>query len=250
MEGRTQSHGPFLLDDMHSSNLLFPISAWDGLSLGPTDDAVYADVHLGTNEDAFDNALSTYTSPIDSNTYNFDETFTPDNSFDSSLLLNWGLLTMPKLTRNLCATGTALDSSNQREPSESATAQTISSTPMTQLPSWTLNSQTFEVIPNENAPEQPASITNTQRRKTKMKPGTRPCDLKRQKRKEDRPEKCHICQKGHQWRRDLERHYCTHHPDEAAKMGLSMSRPMCRHCGQDFARRDHLTRHLRRKHGG
>jgi hypothetical protein len=163
---------------MHSSNLLFPISAWDGLSLGPTDDAVYADVHLGTNEDAFDNALSTYTSPIDSNTYNFDETFTPDNSFDSSLLLNWGLLTMPKLTRNLCATGTALDSSNQREPSESATAQTISSTPMTQLPSWTLNSQTFEVIPNENALEQPASITNTQRRKTKMKPGTRPCDLK------------------------------------------------------------------------
>ncbi|CAF3450861.1 unnamed protein product [Fusarium graminearum] len=119
----------------------------------------------------------------------------------------------------------------------------------THVSSDMLSPQTHEVPPTQCTPERPANVGNTPKR-TKMKHGTRPCDLKRQKRKVDKPEKCHVCQKGHQWRRDLERHYCTHHPNEAAGMGFFMSMPVCRYCGQDFARRDHLTRHLRRKHGG
>jgi uncharacterized Zn-finger protein len=73
---------------------------------------------------------------------------------------------------------------------------------------------------------------------------------RRAKRKVDKPEICLICQKGHQWRRELNRHYRTNHPVEAEKMGISMARPVCRYCGKDFARRDHLKRHLKRKHGG
>lgn len=70
------------------------------------------------------------------------------------------------------------------------------------------------------------------------------------RRKIDKPEICVFCQKGHQGKRELKRHYRAKHPVEAEKMGISMARPVCSYCGMDFARRDHRTRHLKNKHGG
>jgi hypothetical protein len=219
--------------------------SWNDFSLSPADDALFADVYLGTDQYEFNKC----TFPIDPSTSHIDRTFVHENYLTDISLTSWDFLTMqpPPTTNPSIATLASRDSG---EPSECVDNQTSSPRSINLVSPSMLSSRTHEVPPTQNAPERPAGVPNTPTRRTKMKPGTRPCDLKRQKRKENKPEKCHICQKGHQWRRDLERHYCTQHPDEAAKMGLSMSRPVCRHCGQDFARRDHLTRHLRRKHGG
>lgn len=227
----------FLSDVMFDPDIDTSSVPWSDLSLSPTEDALFADVYLGMGEDA----LTSFTS--------------------------WDFLTMqpPPTTNPPTATFASPDNG---ESSECIETQASLPRLQTHVSSDMLSPQTHEVPPTQCTPERPANVGNTPKR-TKMKHGTRPCDLKlvntssalpilhssnidhrRQKRKVDKPEKCHVCQKGHQWRRDLERHYCTHHPNEAAGMGFFISMPVCRYCGQDFARRDHLTRHLRRKHGG
>lgn len=215
-----------------------------------TNDAAFADVHQETTfADTVDsvntNSFSIYSDHINPTLHNTQEIPAVDTTYLDILPMNWDFMTMSTdpITTTLSGSITTTEQSNY------STTYTSSSSPMTRdSPTGLSLSQISAPLSAKNAEN--ASSTSTRRRRTRMEPGTRPCDLKRQKRKEDKPEKCHICGKGHQWNRDLQRHYWSNHPDEAFKMGLRRSEHKCRHCGKYFARRDHLKRHLKRKHGG
>lgn len=72
---------------------------------------------------------------------------------------------------------------------------------------------------------------------------------RRQLRKIIKPETCPVCGRGHAQLRERDRHIVTHHFEEAVRMGLNTERPTCQICDQDFRRKDHLTRHMKRRHG-
>ena len=72
---------------------------------------------------------------------------------------------------------------------------------------------------------------------------------RRQLRKLIKPETCPVCGKGHAQIRERDRHIVTQHYDEAVRMGLNIDRPQCHLCDQTFRRKDHLTRHMKRRHG-
>lgn len=215
-----------------------------------TNDAAFADVHQETTfadtvNSVNTNSFNIYSDHINPTSHNTQELLALDTTYLDILPMNWDFMAMPTdpITTALAGSITTTEQSNY------STTYTSSSSPMAQSSPVALSqSRISDRLWTKSAEN--ASSTTTRRRRTMTQPGTRPCDLKRQKRKEDKPEKCHICGKGHQWNRDLERHYWSNHPVEAAKMGLSRSEPKCRHCGKDFARRDHLKRHLKRKHGG
>jgi hypothetical protein len=72
---------------------------------------------------------------------------------------------------------------------------------------------------------------------------------RRQLRKLIKPETCPVCGKGHAQIRERDRHIITQHYDEAVRMGLNVNRAECSLCDQTFRRKDHLTRHMKRRHG-
>jgi hypothetical protein len=225
---------------------------WNHLSLNPpycTNGAEIAGVPLGfdTNTNNY-TLLNTYPYPINQGFYNPNELFAPEHTYIDTLPVDWDFMMLPTLIEGPSST-TLTGSNTTTEPPDYTSTYTTSSASMAHSPAEPEPLQVSDHAPEQTVDDKGASTTNT-RRRTKMKPGTRPCDLKRAKRKVDKPEICLICQKGHQWRRELNRHYRTNHPVEAEKMGISMARPVCRYCGKDFARRDHLKRHLKRKHGG
>ncbi|KAF5626576.1 zinc finger MSN2 [Fusarium sp. NRRL 52700] len=184
-----------------------------------TNDAAFADVHQETTfADAVDsvntNSFNIYSDHINPILHNAQELPAVDTTYLDILPVDWDFMTMPTDPNTTALAG----SITTTEQSNYSTTYTSSSSPTTQSSPTGLSQSK---VPNPWKDAKSASTTTTRRRRTKMEPGTRPCDLKRQKRKEDKPEKCHICEKGHQWKRDLERHYQSNHPDEAAKMGLS-----------------------------
>ncbi|KXX75854.1 Zinc finger and BTB domain-containing protein 7C [Madurella mycetomatis] len=71
---------------------------------------------------------------------------------------------------------------------------------------------------------------------------------KRERRRLEKPEKCTICNKGHQYKADLKKHIVAKHRDMAPLFELSTERNFCKWCPKSFARKDHLLRHLTRKH--
>ncbi|KAF5264207.1 hypothetical protein FOXYS1_5027 [Fusarium oxysporum] len=186
-----------------------------------TNDAAFADVHQETTfSDTVDsinpNSFDIYSDHINPILNNTQELPALDTTYFDILLMNWDFMAMPTDP----ITTTHYGSITTTEQSNCSTTYTSSSSPMTESsPIGLSQSQVSDPLSTKDAEN--ASSTIARRRRTKMEPGTRPCDLKRQKRREDKPEKCHICGKGHPWKRDLERHYWSNHPDEAAKMGLS-----------------------------
>jgi transposase-like protein len=99
----------------------------------------------------------------------------------------------------------------------------------------------------QQSPTQPAPKNNDCRPSAMQ---DRPRDIRtREWRKIIKPEECPACPKGHTYREDLNRHILVHHRHLAAEYGLSTERPVCKWCNESFARKDHLTRHLRRRHG-
>ncbi|KAL2258474.1 hypothetical protein VTK26DRAFT_8208 [Humicola hyalothermophila] len=72
-----------------------------------------------------------------------------------------------------------------------------------------------------------------------------------QRRKRERPERCRECGKGHTHVADLNKHIASNHPEKAGQYGVSTERHLCVWCPvpRSFARRDHLLRHLTRRHG-
>lgn len=252
MEGWTPIDDAFVVSETMNLDSDMTSDDWNNLSRNPpycANDAEIADVPLGfdTNTDQY-SLPDTYTHPIDQSFYNLNELFALEHTCIDTLPVDWDFMMLPTLIEGPCST-TLNGSNTTAEPADYTSAYTTSSTSMAHSPTEPEPLQVPDHAPEQTVDDKGASTTNT-RRRTKMKPGTRPCDLKRAKRKVDKPEICLICQKGHQWRRELNRHYRTNHPGEADKMGISMARPVCRYCGKDFARRDHLTRHLKRKHGG
>ncbi|KAK3400370.1 hypothetical protein B0T20DRAFT_182864 [Sordaria brevicollis] len=102
------------------------------------------------------------------------------------------------------------------------------------------NAQTHSVMSYQQAQNAPAS--NYQSRHS-------PKLSARRRRRKVKPEECPICGKGHAYKAELDRHMIAQHKDQAEQHDLSVERFLCPHCPQDFARKDHLTRHLQRKHG-
>ncbi|KAF5539901.1 zinc finger MSN2 [Fusarium mexicanum] len=190
-----------------------------------TNDAAFADVHQETTfADTVDsvntNSFNIYSDHINPTLHNTQELPAADTTYLYILPMNWDFMT----TSTDPITTTLAGSITTTEQSNYSTTYTSSSSPITRdSPTGLSLSQISAPLSAKNAENAPS--TSTRRRRTRMEPGTRPCDLKRQKRKEDKPEKCHICGKGHQWNRDLERHYWSNHGDEAVKMGLRRSEP-------------------------
>jgi hypothetical protein len=96
--------------------------------------------------------------------------------------------------------------------------------------------------PSSANPSPPSSHQPTDRKPSSTGP-------KRQLRKLIKPETCPVCGKGHAQLRERDRHIITQHYDEAVRMGLNVDRPQCSLCDQTFRRKDHLTRHMKRRHG-
>ncbi|PKK50287.1 hypothetical protein CI102_6846 [Trichoderma harzianum] len=96
-----------------------------------------------------------------------------------------------------------------------------------------------------NPPRNPTDVQKPRRRKRKDLEM-----LKRDERKLSKPEKCHICGLGHDWKRDLDRHMVSNHRKEAERMGLDVLKVSCKFCGLEFdsIRRDRLRRHMKRIH--
>lgn len=66
----------------------------------------------------------------------------------------------------------------------------------------------------------------------------------RQLRQQDKPEKCPICSKGHPYRRELIEHINVYHSDDASRLGVKKTRPVCQYCKKSFARKCNRKRHL------
>ncbi|PTD11987.1 hypothetical protein FCULG_00004780 [Fusarium culmorum] len=165
----------FLSDVMLDPDIDTSSVPWSDLSLSPTEDALFADVYLGMDEDA----LNVCTFSTDPNTFNLDSTFVHENSFIDTSFTSWDFLTMqpPPTTNPSTATFASPDNG---ESSECIETQASLPRLQTHVSSDMLSPQTHEVPPTQSAPERPANVGNTPKR-TKMKHGTRPCDLKSEK---------------------------------------------------------------------
>ncbi|KAI8713397.1 C2H2-type domain-containing protein [Fusarium sp. LHS14.1] len=95
----------------------------------------------------------------------------------------------------------------------------------------------------------PPKKKRQQRRRTKANPGNRACDKKRRDRKNNKNVQCMFCPKLVSDNRDRKRHYRAKHREEAIEMGIDMRRFPCEYCSEDFARGDHVTRHMETQHG-
>ncbi|KAL6920850.1 hypothetical protein FSHL1_004827 [Fusarium sambucinum] len=166
---RRESCDLFLSNVMFDPDIDIPSVSWSGFSLSPADDALFADVYLGTDEDSF----SMCTFSTDLSTFNFDRTFVHENYLPDISLTSWDFLTMqPPLTTN--PSTESLTSPDNGEPPECVETQTSSLRPMTQVSLGMLSPRMHEVLPTQNTPERPAGIPNTPSGRTKMKHGTRP----------------------------------------------------------------------------
>jgi uncharacterized Zn-finger protein len=78
----------------------------------------------------------------------------------------------------------------------------------------------------------------------------KPPDLTARKwRLQIRPEKCPVCNKGHTFKTELNKHIASCHRDVAANFGVSTEPYVCELCHQKCTRKDRLVRHMKNKHG-
>jgi hypothetical protein len=89
-------------------------------------------------------------------------------------------------------------------------------------------------------------IMQQRRRNNKKNPES----LQRNQRKRNKPEKCHMCGKGHAYKRDLNRHMVSNHKAEAERLGLDVSKIECKICKKVFdrIRSDRLLKHMKKIH--
>lgn len=171
MEVQTQSHDISFENDLISVGLhLSSVSDID-LWMSPTDDAFSADVHLDTSEDVSDNSLYDI---YPFSTHSTDEIFTYENISTGTLVMNSDVHTLSTPITNPSDTAW-LDLGNS-ETSQDTTTHRLLPLPILQDSLESLDRQAHEALQDLSVPEQPARVT--QKRRTKAKPGTRPCDLK------------------------------------------------------------------------
>lgn len=74
---------------------------------------------------------------------------------------------------------------------------------------------------------------------------------RKENRKTEKPAKCEKCGRGFAWQRDLDRHVDVHKRSRATHLQLHVDKVPCEiaSCTKTFARKDHMQRHLRNKHG-
>ncbi|RYP34222.1 hypothetical protein DL767_004345 [Monosporascus sp. MG133] len=106
----------------------------------------------------------------------------------------------------------------------------------------------------------PEQTKPTRRRKKSAQPCScdvcnekfpRPREMRRHMRKHEKPLRCQRCPASKAEKRDLLRHYRVNHPGYAwNKLGLRPEQFRCPLCLKTFTRKDNLTRHMRRYHGG
>lgn len=153
---------------------------WDNLSLSLpdcTNDAETADVLSGFNTNTNNNSLpDTYTHPINQSFLNPNELFALEYTDIETSSVGWDFMMLPPLIDSLSST-TLTGSNTTTEPSDYTSTYTTSSTSMAHSPTGPEPLQVSGNAPEQTIDDKAASSTNT-RRRTKMKPGTRPCDLK------------------------------------------------------------------------
>ncbi|KAF5705609.1 zinc finger MSN2 [Fusarium mundagurra] len=143
-----------------------------------TNDAAFADVHqetpfANTVNSVNTNSFNIYSDHINPALHNTQELPALDTPYLDILPMNWDFMAMPTdpITTTLTSSITTTEQSNY------STTYTSSSSPRTQSsPTGLPQSQASNPLSTKDAEN--ASSTSTRRRRTKMEPGTRPCDLK------------------------------------------------------------------------
>lgn len=153
---------------------------WDNLSLSLpdcTNDAETADVLSGFNTDTNNyNLPDTYTQTINQSFYNPNDLFTLEHTNIDTSPVDWDFMMLSSLNEGPSST-TLAGSNTITEPSDYISTYTTSPTSMAHSPTGPEPLQVSGNALEQTIDDKVASSTNT-RRRTKMKPGTRPCDLK------------------------------------------------------------------------
>ncbi|KAF4456314.1 Zinc finger protein MSN2 [Fusarium austroafricanum] len=180
MEGWPQIDDLLFASGTLDSNPELTSDDWNSLPLNTsyhTNDAAFADVHLGTYTDTNNtNLFDTYTYPINPNLYDLDELPALDYTYPDISPINWDFMMPTTMDDPPTSITTMASSCNTTEPSDYAPTYITSPTSMAQSPTGLSQPQVSEKL-TENDADKTAS-TKTRRRRTKMKAGTRPCDLK------------------------------------------------------------------------
>ncbi|KAH6998903.1 hypothetical protein BKA56DRAFT_665436 [Ilyonectria sp. MPI-CAGE-AT-0026] len=133
-----------------------------------------------------------------------------------------------------------------------SSASSVRGVPFAQLDDFYLSGTSLSPAPIADLQNYPQSgnSSNDQVTLVSKKTRSRPCDMRRQRKKDERPELCKFCPKGFGFGRDLKRHIIAKHKHEAKTMGLSVEKFRCKHpsCTKTFSREDNLTRHLKNHH--
>ncbi|KAF4344308.1 zinc finger MSN2 [Fusarium beomiforme] len=180
MDGRTPINDPLFMSETLDFNLDFEDNDLDSLSLRPpyhTNDAAFADV---CSNDCTDNINVNNTNIFSTHPYLNNPNFLdpPDvpaleNTYLDILPIDWHCM-MPKVNDPSATTLTG--STTTAEPSNYSSTYTNSSSPMTCSPTGPSQSQVANYLSAKD--DEIATSTTTIKRRTKMEPGTRPCDLK------------------------------------------------------------------------
>ncbi|CAI6094899.1 unnamed protein product [Clonostachys chloroleuca] len=108
-------------------------------------------------------------------------------------------------------------------------------------------------MPSPESPEIPLQWGEKDgTREPKRRKRKDPKDLKKNQRKESKPERCPMpmCSQRFAYERDLDRHMVSNHRSEAERRGLDVSKCKCPVCGLEFdnIRYDRLLKHTKLKH--
>lgn len=184
MDGWTPIDDAFVMSETTNFDLDMTSDYLNNLPLSLLDyanDAETADVLPGIDTNITHYDLSNdYICPVNQSFYNLNDLFTPEhtNIGTSPVDWDWDWDFMMLSTLNESPSSIALNGSNTTtEPSEYTSTYTISSTSTVHSPTGPKPLQVSGNAPEQAIDDKVASSTNT-RRRTKMKPGTRPCDLK------------------------------------------------------------------------
>ncbi|KAB8294059.1 hypothetical protein EYC80_009515 [Monilinia laxa] len=172
---------------------------------------------------------------------------------------NWDT-THPQLYMNLPPTGAYLSSVSPAMQSSTASTANSTSSP-TQSPITNTSNSTSQSISNSTTPssDQPTSNTppppsaqNQYICKICFKLFSKRFEFNKHTPLHTLPQACPLCPHRTARKRDMTRHIAAKHRDVGSSESKPMDKPICRveGCGRIFARKDHLLRHLRRKHVG
>lgn len=145
--------------------------------LDGTNDAETADVFLGIDMNTIHYNLSnTYTHPINQSFYDPNDLFTLEHTNIEASPVDWDSMMLSMLNESPSST-TLTGSNATTERSEYTSTYTTSPTSMAHSPIGPEPLQVSGNPPKQTIDDKVVSSKNT-RRRTKMKLGTRPCDIK------------------------------------------------------------------------